>query len=87
MPSSETLATIGKFVIAAGVIAICGYIIATTTDASNLTQAWSAIFLIVGWIIRDSSGQSATSNAVKTIAATTAASSPTITVDHQGGNL
>lgn len=72
--NNDSLATVGKFLIAAGIIAICGYIIATTSDASNLTQAWSAIFLIAGWIIRDSSGQSATTNAVKTIAATTAAS-------------
>jgi uncharacterized membrane protein len=69
--TTDTLSTIGKYVIAAGIIAICGYIVATATSESNLTQAWSAMFLIIGWIIRDSAGQQATTNAVKTIAAAT----------------
>jgi len=37
----------------------------------DLSQAWTVIGLIVGWIVRDSAGQSATTNAVRTINAAT----------------
>lgn len=67
---NETLNTLGKYGIAGAIIIGCFYVLTTGGDQ---TQAWSAIFLIVGWIVRDSAGTSATTNAVKTIAATTAA--------------
>jgi hypothetical protein len=71
--STDTIQTLGKYLIAAIVLAGC-FVLLYTGDATN-TQPWTVIGLIVGWIVRDSAGQQATTNAVKTIAA----SQPTVT--------
>lgn len=61
-----------KYIIALTVILGCFYLIATSVPlpsgaAADNTQPWSIITLIVGWLIRDSAGNSATANAVRTI--------------------
>jgi hypothetical protein len=60
--SADLISTIGKYVIALAVIA--GSFVIIYQDANN-AQPWTVVGLIVGWIIRDSAGQSATSNAVR----------------------
>lgn len=66
--SSDTLQTIGKYVIAVAVIV--GAFVLIYQQRGDSGQAWLAIGTVTGWIVRDSAGQSATTNAVKTIAAT-----------------
>lgn len=65
--NSDTLNAVGKYVIAVAVIVGC-FVLLYTAKATD-TQPWTVIGLIVGWIVRDSAGTSATTNAVKTIAA------------------
>ena len=65
--TSDTLQTAGKYLIAVAVIVGC-FVLLYTAKATD-TQPWTVIGLIVGWIVRDSAGNSATTNAVKTIAA------------------
>lgn len=48
---------------------LAGCFIILYTQSATDTQPWTVIGLIVGWIVRDSAGSSATTNAVKTIAA------------------
>lgn len=69
--STDTLQTIGKYLIAAAVIVGAFIIIGVDANrgVTGDAQPWSAIALIVGWIVRDSAGQSATTNAVKLVAA------------------
>lgn len=69
--NSDQFQVLGKYVIAVTVIAGCFLLL--YTGKSQDTQPWTVIGLIVGWIIRDSAGQSATTNAVRTIAAATPA--------------
>lgn len=73
---------LAKYLIALTVIVGCFFLIATSVPIvqsggavipPDNTQPWSAITLIVGWLIRDSAGNSAASNA-----ATIAAAQPTI---------
>jgi hypothetical protein len=78
MLNSELFQGLGKYIIAGGVVAGCFYVIATSPIGSDNTQPWSVITLIVGWLIRDSAGNSAAANI-----ATIAASQPTVTT---GGN-
>jgi hypothetical protein len=59
----DVIQTIGKYVISIAVIVGCFVLL--YTGRSTDTQPWTVIGLIVGWIIRDSAGQSATSNALK----------------------
>ena len=73
--TTDTLQTIGKYLIAVAVIVGC-FVLLYTARATD-TQPWTVIGLIVGWIVRDSAGQQATSNAVKTIAAATPNPPPT----------
>ncbi len=77
--SSDLLQGVGKYLIAAAVVAGCFYVIATSQPLDgvkpDLTQPWSVITLIVGWLIRDSAGNSAAANV-----ATIAAAQPTTTV-------
>ena len=61
----ETIQTVGKYLIALVTLAGC-FALLYTVDPAN-TQPWTVIGLIVGWIVRDSAGTSATTNAVKTI--------------------
>ena len=67
MPSGDVIQTAGKYVIAIAVLVGCFGII--YQGSGDDTQAWTVIGLIVGWIVRDSAGQSATVNAVKTLQA------------------
>lgn len=66
--NADIVQTTGKYVIALAVL-VGSFALLYTGDPAN-TQPWTVIGLIVGWIVRDSAGQSATVNAVKTIAAT-----------------
>jgi ABC-type uncharacterized transport system permease subunit len=66
--TSDTIQTVGKYLIAVAVILGCFVLLYTGKSAD--TQPWTVIGLIVGWIVRDSAGTSATTNAVRTIAAT-----------------
>lgn len=68
--NSDLIQTVGKYVIALASLGGCFYLIATVAAGTDMSQAWTVIGLIVGWIVRDSAGQSATTNAVKTINAT-----------------
>ena len=76
--NTALLQGIGKYILAAGVVAGCFYVIATAVPVGDvkpdLTQPWSVITLIVGWLIRDSAGNSAAANV-----ATIAAAQPTVT--------
>jgi len=65
--NTDLIQTLGKYLIALVVLAGCFFLLATVSATD--TQPWTVIGLIVGWIIRDSAGQSATTNAVKTIVA------------------
>ena len=65
--NADLIQTVGKYVIAVGVLFGCFALI--YQGQSDATQAWTVIGLIVGWIVRDSAGQSATVNAVKTLQA------------------
>lgn len=69
--NTDLIQTIGKYVICVVVLVGCFALLAPVTggDPTN-TQPWTVVGLIVGWIVRDSAGQSATTNAVKTLAAT-----------------
>lgn len=75
MNTPDLIQTVGKYVIATVVLGASFVLIYTAQPGSDSTQAWTVIGLIVGWIVRDSAGQSATSNAVKTIQASTNGSS------------
>ena len=72
----ELVETSAKYVIAFGVIVGCFVLI--YQGRGDQVQPWTVIGLVVGWIIRDSAGNSATAN-VRQIAS----SQPTVTT---GGN-
>ncbi len=72
----DTIDGIAKYAIAAAVIAGCFAIIYLSPPSSDNTQPWSVITLIVGWLIRDSAGTSATRNAVAVAEATNGATTP-----------
>ena len=67
---TETLQTLGKYAIALVALVGC-FLLVYTANGGDVSQDWTVIGLIVGWIVRDSAGNSAASNAVKTIAAAT----------------
>lgn len=70
MVNTELIQTVGKYVICVVVLVGCFVLLAPATGGTPTnTQPWTVVGLIVGWIVRDSAGQSATTNAVKTIAA------------------
>jgi hypothetical protein len=75
---TETIQTVAKYAIALVVIGGCFLIIYQATPDADVTQPWTIIGLIVGWIIRDSAGNAATSNMERL-----AAAQPTVTT---GGN-
>lgn len=68
MLNSDLIATLGKYVIALAVL--IGSFVVISQDTAN-ASAWGVVGIVVGWIVRDSAGTSATTNAVKTIAAVT----------------
>ena len=65
----EIIDTIAKYVIALVVVGSCFYIIASATAGIDTTQAWTLLGLIVGWLIRDSAGNTASANTAKVAAA------------------
>ena len=65
----ELIDTIAKYVIALVVVGSCFYIISTATAGADTTQAWTLLGLIVGWLIRDSAGNTASANTAKVAAA------------------
>lgn len=65
--TSEMVQTAGKYAIA--VLTLAGCFLLLYTGSATDTQPWTVIGLIVGWIVRDSAGQSAASNATKVISA------------------
>lgn len=72
----DAIDSVAKYVIAFTVIVGCFVLIYTSPPASDNTQPWSIITLIVGWLIRDSAGNSAAKNVERI-----AAAQPTVTVD------
>ncbi len=68
--TTETIQTVGKYAIALATLIGCFVLLYLNGPD---TQPWTVIGLIVGWIVRDSAGSSATTNAVKTIQAQNAA--------------
>jgi hypothetical protein len=72
--STETIQTVAKYAIALVVIGGCFAIIYQAPPEADVTQPWTIIGLIVGWIIRDSAGNAATSNMERI-----AAAQPTVT--------
>jgi steroid 5-alpha reductase family enzyme len=69
--NSDLINSIGKWVVAVAVIGGCFVLL--YTGRSTDTQPWTIIGLVTGWIVRDSAGTAATTNAVKTIQASQAA--------------
>lgn len=65
----EIIDTIAKYLIALVVVGSCFYIIATSATGTDTTQAWTLLGLIVGWLIRDSAGNTASANTAKIAAA------------------
>lgn len=74
MLNADTISTLGKYLIALAVL--IGAFVTVTNNPSNSDSAWGVIGLIVGWIVRDSAGSSATSNAIKIAAASTPPAPP-----------
>lgn len=72
----DTIDTGAKYIIALAVIVGCFALIYTGQTGGDNTQPWSVITLIVGWLIRDSAGNSAAKNVERI-----AAAQPTVTVD------
>lgn len=67
--SADTFQAAAKYVVA--LVILIGAFVLIYQEKGDVTQAWTVIGLVAGWIVRDSAGQQATSNAVKTIAAVT----------------
>jgi len=67
--TKELIDTIAKYVIAAGVIVGCFLLI--YNSIGDDVQAWTVIGLIVGWLIRDSAGNTASANTARIAAAAT----------------
>jgi hypothetical protein len=71
---NETIQIVGKYVIALVIIVGCFLQIHFNTGPGLDNSAYVGLIgLIVGWVVRDSAGQQATSNATKVIAANTLA--------------
>lgn len=80
--------TLAKYAIALAVIIGCFVLIGTSAPLTQAdgtifppdnTQPWSILALIVGWLIRDSAGNSATANVERI-----AAAQPTTTTTNAG---
>jgi hypothetical protein len=72
----DVIDTGAKYVIA--LVVVIGCLILVYQGRGDQTQPWTIMGLVIGWIIRDSAGASATRNATDI-----AASQPTVTT---GGN-
>ena len=69
---NDLLQSVAKYAIA--LVVIIGCLLLIYQSRGDQVQPWTIIGLIVGWIIRDSAGNSATSNVERI-----AASQPTVT--------
>ena len=58
----EIIDTVAKYLIALVVVGGCLYIIGTAPPGTDLTQPWTMLGLIIGWIIRDSAGNASSAN-------------------------
>lgn len=67
--NTDLISVIGKYLVALVALVGCLLLVYTAPAGTNVAEDFTVIGLIVGWIVRDSAGQSATVNAVKTIAA------------------
>jgi hypothetical protein len=67
--NTDLISVIGKYLVALVALVGCLLLVSTAPSGTNTAEDFTVIGLIVGWIVRDSAGQSATVNAVKTIAA------------------
>ena len=70
----ETIDTIAKYLVVLVTVGSCFYIIATAPAGADLVQPWSIITLVIGWIIRDSAGNTSSANLARV-----AAAQPTVT--------
>lgn len=81
--SRELVDTVAKYIIAGGVVAGCFYLIATVPTVDSV-QPWTIIGLVIGWIIRDSAGNTSTANLTRLAqtqpTVTTSGNPPTTTV-------
>lgn len=77
--STDTIQSIGKYIIATLVI-VAAFVLIYTAKGDP-SSAYGLIGIIVGWVVRDSSGASATSNALALTAAATATPAPVVTPD------
>ena len=81
--SREIIDTASKYLIALVCVAGSFYLIATVPTVDPV-QPWALLALIVGWIIRDSAGNTSTANLVRAAQAqptvTTTGNPPTTTV-------
>jgi len=65
--TKELIDTIAKYVIAIIVVGSCFFLI--YNERGDSVQAWTLLGLVVGWLIRDSAGNSASANTAKIAAA------------------
>lgn len=79
MLSSDAIATLGKYIIALVILGGSFALIYATPTGTDHTAFTGLIGLIAGWIVRDSAGTSATTNAAKVLAAASPAVGPTDT--------
>ncbi len=63
----EIIDTLAKYIIATIVVSACFFII--YNERGDSVQAWTLLGLVVGWLIRDSAGNSASANTAKVAAA------------------
>ncbi len=80
----ETIDTIAKYLIAGAVVVGCFYLIATVPTVDPV-QPWTLLGLIIGWIIRDSAGNTSSANLARVAATqptvTTSGNPPTTTIE------
>lgn len=69
----ETIDTIAKWLVVLLTMSACFYLLAVVPTVDPI-QPWTIIGLVIGWIIRDSAGNTSSANLARV-----AASQPTIT--------
>lgn len=65
--TKELIDTVAKYVIAIIVVGSCFFLI--YNERGDSVQAWTLLGLVVGWLIRDSAGNSASANTARVAAA------------------
>lgn len=69
----ETIDTVAKWIVVVITMAACFYLLAAVPTVDPI-QPWTIIGLVIGWIIRDSAGNTSSANLARV-----AASQPTVT--------